>query len=69
MVCKILFGGKTEIQKILFLPNEMNVHLFGASYSPSFSNFALNKAAEDNETLFGKNARLSLNVISTQMIF
>ena len=38
------------------VPFEMNVHLFGATSSPSCANFALRKTANDGESEFGKNA-------------
>ena len=33
----------------------MTAHVFGGSSSPSCSNFALRKTAQDNEELYGKN--------------
>ena len=39
---------------------EMNVHLFGATSSPSCSSYALNQAAQDNEALFGCDAERSV---------
>ena len=39
---------------------EMNAYLFGATSSPSCSSYALNRAAQGNEALFGSDGKRSV---------